>query len=295
MNIEVRSVTGADFAGDGSQVLMAAWAPPSLRYSPQYVEWQLTFPGPCEAPAVAAFEGRQTVGFAASTHRRVFSGGHPLDLLVVTFVAVDPRVRGQGIAHRLYAALLSEIRRTGLPVITYGRSNSSGQRAIEQAYPLAGFSLSIFGEYAPYATIPRTATSEGWSKSTLLPPIPQDGDFEYSAPTPEQFAHYFRDPRGRHLWAHEGGGWAWATEVEFVSPKGVETVTSLESITGVPIEALPGLAAAAGQGKLVHAPNLLGYTSQELRPLGFRQTTAAWIGYCAGRSTSARGINLEII
>ena len=294
MSFEIRRVARAEFATEASEILSGAWAPPALHYSPEYVSWQLDFPGPCEAPAVAAFVGSLPVGFAAGVHRRVRVAGEAVDVLVVTFVAVLPDYRGQGIVHALYARLLADIRQSGLPVITFGRSNSSGQRAIEHAYPAADFPLKAFGEYAGYAIMPRSVSPGGWNVSTALPPIPLETPLAWSSPTELQFEHYSRDPRKRRLWMHPDGGWAWATEIEFVSQKGLETVTTLEAISGVPLDRLAGLAAAAGEGRLVQAPNLMGYNPQGLRPIGFRQVSTPWVGYWSG-SAPANATNLEII
>ena len=295
MIVDIRAVSGPEFADNASRVLSAAWAPPALCYSPQYLEWQLSFPGPCEAPAVAAFSGKEPVGFAASLHRRVAIAGEPLNALVVTFVAVVPSHQGRGIVQDLYAGLLAGIQRTGFPVITFGRNNTVGQRAIERAYPAANLPVTAFGEYPGYATLPRSSNRDGWRISRDLPAIPREPALASSSPTEHQFEHYLRDPRGRRLWVYDEGGWAWATEVEFVSQKGPETVLSLEAVSGVPLRALPNLAWSAGDGRLVQAPNLVGYNPQELRTLGFRQTTTPWIGYWAGAPSPARATNLEII
>ncbi len=295
MTIEIRAVSGPEFADSASVVLSAAWAPPALRYSPQYLAWQLSFPGPCEAPAVAAFSGKEPVGFAGSVHRRVSIAGEAVNVLVVTFVAVLPSHQGRGIVRDLYAALLSGIRGTGFAVITFGRNNTSGQRAIEHAYPAANLPVTAFGEYPGYAILPRSASRDGWRISKDVPAIPRDPALAYSYPTEQQFEHYLRDPRGRRLWIHDEGGWAWTTEVEFNSSKGLETVLSLEAVSDVPLRALPGLALSAGDGRLVQAPNLVGYPPQELRTFGFRQTTTPWIGYWAGPPSQARATNLEII
>ena len=96
----------AGLAADASALLQLAWKPPALHYSPEYLAWQLSFPGPWPSPAAAAFDGSTLMGFAASTHRRIRAGHRSLDASLVSFVAVHPDHRNQGITGKLYATLL---------------------------------------------------------------------------------------------------------------------------------------------------------------------------------------------
>ena len=74
MAVSFSLVNGAGFASEASRILEDAWEPPTLRYSPGYLGWQLTFPSEVELPAVAAAEGGEPVGFAAATARRLRCG-----------------------------------------------------------------------------------------------------------------------------------------------------------------------------------------------------------------------------
>jgi len=300
--IEFRLVEGPAFAAEASRLLSAAWPLPSLHYSPEYVGWQLAFPGPCPAPAIAAFSGSTAVGFAASTHRRLRVGFAYRDILIVSFVAVDPAYRNQGIAGGLYQNLLAAIQSAGLSVVTFARANSAGQRAIERAYPAAGFSLQSFGLYTPYGTMAGASDfTADWTVAEEMPLSTTTGSVARNAPTPEQCAHYRQDPRQRRLLVHRTGtAWAWATRLEYVSAKGIEAVTTLESLWIDDPLMLPGLAAAAAQlwhspTTMVHTPNLLGLDPVALRSLGFRQAASPWIGYCADMDLPATGTNLEIV
>jgi GNAT superfamily N-acetyltransferase len=317
MAIEYRLVDGAGFAAEAGALLQAAWKPPALHYSPKYLHWQLSFPGPRPAPAIAALDGSKPVGFAASTHRRVRFHPANVDVAVVSFVAVHPDSRNQGVAAGLYAHLLEAIRANDLPVITFGQSGSVGQRAIERAYPHAGFQLRPFGSYPVYGCLVRPgAPALGWTpcspgtesealRSALSCCASENpgsaGALVWSDPSEAQIRHYRTDPRGRKLLVERDDtgaltGAAWAVRTEHVGPAGIGFVTTIDCVwvrRGW-VSFLPGLAAAAAelwpgnraetrtaQAQTVTAPNLLGFDTHEMRRFGFRQIAAGFEGYAA--------------
>ena len=81
-------VHGDAFVGSASTLLEEAWDPPAIRYSPEYLEWQLNFPDSSALPAAAAFGDGELVGFAAASPRRVRSSSERLNVALVSFVAV---------------------------------------------------------------------------------------------------------------------------------------------------------------------------------------------------------------
>ena len=105
MAVSYSLVNGTEFATEASRILEEAWEPPTLRYTPGFLHWQLSFPSAVELPGVAAFEGTDPVGFAAATARRLRCGSAVFDMAIVSFVAVRPAWRGQGIASGLYRVL----------------------------------------------------------------------------------------------------------------------------------------------------------------------------------------------
>jgi GNAT superfamily N-acetyltransferase len=332
MGIEYRPVEGAGFAAEASALLQAAWKPPALNYSTEYLRWLLSFPGPWPAPAVAAFDGSKPVGFAASTHRRVRLHPASLDVVVVSLVAVHPGWRNQGVAAGLYALLLEAIRAHGVPVITFGQSGSIGQRAIERAYSQAGFELYPFGNYSVYGCLaPPGAPTLGWTpcspgteaealdsalKSCARENSGSSGALVWSDPSDAQVRHYRTDPRERRLLVerdHTGAvtGAAWAVRVEHVGPAGIGAVSSIDCawIRRDAVASLPGLAAAtarlwpetgAAHSQTVTAPSLLGFDPQAMRRLGIRQIATGFEGYAACPNlpnpfSGAAGTNLEVV
>ena len=328
MPAQFRLIDGAGFAAEASALLSSAWPEPALRYPPEYLEWQFSFPGPFAAPAVAAFCDSRPVGFAATTNRRVRYRSALVDAALVSFVAVHPEYRNQGIASGLYRLLLSAIGKLGAPVLTFAQTGTGGVRAIERAYPEAGFSLEPLGSYPVYGCLTKPATSvEGW----VAIDRPEQGDLLrravaacgaengmiWSDPSHEQLKHYGRDPRRRTLLVNrreDGGiaGAAWIVEVEYAARGGVDRVTTIECVW-LPRDRpglLPSLAAAAARAwpqtdpsppQVVHAPSLFGFEAQALRQSGFRHVSSQFQCYAATSSrasrpfTGAAGGNLEVV
>jgi GNAT superfamily N-acetyltransferase len=301
--IEFQLVPGPQFASQASAILTAAWPAPALHYTPEYLRWQMSFPGPGPAPAAAAFVDSNPAGFAASTHRRLRHGSEIIDVLLVSFVAVHPDFRSRGIAAGLYRTLLPAIAATRLPVVTYAQPGSAGQRAIERAYPEAGFQLRSLGSYPGFACAPRASLETQWTcEEGISPPngpsvaaavdaCAADQSLFWSAPTEAQWRHYREDPRPRTLLAlHSGDGEpaaAWAIQTAYVTAQGVNSVPTIDCAwlhRGRP-DLLSGLASAVARispaASVVNAPSLAGFDPKLLRQAGFRQVGLGFQGYCA--------------
>jgi hypothetical protein len=322
--IEFRLADGTEYVDAASQLLAAAWRPPALHYSPEYLSWQLSFPGPGgPPPAAAAFEGSRMVGFAASIHRRLRQGADLVNALVVTFVAVDPAFRNRGVATGLYDLLLKTIQEWRMPIVTFAIPGSGGERAIQSAYARVGLELTPFGEYPHFACLAAQpgenpewiAAGAGEVPAALRAAIAAcaaDPGQPWSDPSDAQIDHYLQDPRGRRLLVRRApdsiASAAWALPVEFVSPAGVQSALTLESIW-IPRTApasLGGLASAAAalwpafKPAVVQAPNMFGFDSGALRLAGFRQAGTRLRGYLASAPGerplgAATGTNLELV
>jgi GNAT superfamily N-acetyltransferase len=300
--IEFQLVPGPQFSPQASAVLTAAWAAPALHYTPEYLRWQMSFPGPGPAPAAAAFVDSKPAGFAASTHRRLRHGPEIIDALLVSFVAVHPDFRGRGIAAGLYRTLLAAIAATRLPVVTFAQPGSAGQRAIERAYPEAGFQLRSLGSYPGFACVPRASHEARWvcvestpldrsSVAAAVEACATDQRLFWSAPSDEQWRHYREDPRPRTLFSLNSAngelGVAWVVQAAYMTAQGVNSVAIIDCAwlnRGRP-ELLAGLASAVMQtstaASVVNAPNLAGFDAKLLRQAGFRQVAPGFQGYCA--------------
>jgi GNAT superfamily N-acetyltransferase len=325
MAIEFRPVDGVGFAAEAASLLRFAWPKPALHYSREYLHWQLAFPGPWPAPAVAAFHGSRTVGFAGATHRRVRIGVAAMEAIVVSFVAVDPQFRKEGIGAGLYQRLLRMLSEGGAPILTYAQSGSGGERAIERAYPEAGFSLQAVGAYPIYGCLARPdAPPSSWRLAPepdlsvlrrIIDSCARSERLIWSDPSEAQWKHYRSDPRERALLLRQEpddtlSGAAWIVRAEHAGVRGIDYITSIESVwvdrsRG---DALGGLGAAAAQlwpgagsrPEVIQAPSLCGFEPATLKPAGFRQVAPPFQGYAAAlsgdeRLVGAAGSNLEVV
>ena len=281
----------------------------------------MSFPGPVAAPAVAAFVDSTPAGFAASTHRRMRHGPEVIDVLLVSFVAVHPDFRNRGIAAGLYRTLLAAIAAARLPVITFAQVGSAGQKAIERAYPEAGFELRSLGSYPAFACAPRPSQETQWicdESTSVLEASPgavaaeacaTDRNLLWSAPSDEQWRHYLQDPRVRRLLSLNSSNdelaAAWIVQTEYTTAQGVSSVAAIDCVwlNRSRPDLLSGLAAAAArispEATVVNAPNLAGFDSKLLRQAGFRQVGPGFQGYCATAPgapplPAAEAVNCEI-
>jgi GNAT superfamily N-acetyltransferase len=320
--IEFQLVPGPEFAPQASAILTAAWPAPALHYTPEYLRWQTSFPGPVAAPAVAAFVDSNPAGFAGSTHRRLRHGPEVIDVLLVSFVAVHPDFRNRGIATGLYRTLLAAIAAARLPVITFAQAGSAGQKAIERAYPEAGFELQSLGSYPGFACAPRaseetqwirdesTAALEGSPVALAVDACARDRNLLWSAPSDEQWGHYLQDPRPRRLLSLNSSddepAAAWMVQTAYTTAQGVSAVAAIDCVwlNRSRPDLLPGLAAAVARispaAAVVNAPSLAGFDSKLLRQAGFRQVGPGFHGYCASAPGAAplpraAAINCEIV
>ena len=324
MSITLETVCGPEYAEAASLILCDSWQPPAVRYTPEYMNWQLSCPSSMPSPAVIALDGNTPAGFCAITPRRFRAGAHTWDSGIVSFVAVRPQWRGLGLAMKLYSKVCEAITQLGAPIVTFGVEDSIGLKVLLQAYTSAGFQIMPLGNYPSYVCMARAEAPEqgDWvaelvdpaSARNVLGEAPaEDLSAILSCPSELQFRHYFQDPRRRALLVvhHQttgARGVAWLVETELITAAGPSSVTSLDMvhIPGYDASALPALfrTAAKWSGKgdrtLVTAPNLAGFTADSLRQYGIRQTGKGFVGYCCGPAipallNSVRTTNIEIV
>jgi GNAT superfamily N-acetyltransferase len=295
--VDLEPAAGA--AGAGSLVLREAWAPPCLHYTPDYLRYQLGFPGEVGALAAVARAGEEPAGFAASTPRRVRLDGRDFEVHVVSFVAVRPRFRQQGLAARLYAALLGRLRARSVPIVTFAQPGSPGERAIAAAYDAAGLSLRPLRPHGVYGARARRTPSEG---APSAPPSDaelgaqldrcRDETTLFCVPTAAERAHVVTGRPGAAAFVAArsvsgdplGAGVAACTEV--LNPDGPAQALSLETVflPEADPDALRGLVHAAAQAFPEAGPTVLLPTSlppEALAAAGLRRTPASWSAFAA--------------
>jgi predicted N-acetyltransferase YhbS len=320
--VHIEIVNPSDHAGPAAQLLRRAWQPPCLHYTADYVRWQLRFPGPHPAQAVAAWEGGEMVGFAGLTPRRIRFGHRPAAAYVLSFVAVYPVCRGRGLAAGLYAALLDAVRGTEVPIIGFALLGSAGQRTLLRAYEAAGLRCRPLGEFQTYGfhsprlALPPDVSTEEPAAADLVSVIEAcvGPRTLWSAPDARQLDHYRQDLRPRALVLVRGpdrqpAGAGLVVRADMATAKGVQPAVTVESVflpwpEAGTLRALLDHAArrwpsAAGPTPVM-APNLQGLDAALLRSAGVRQVAPGFAGYVGVADPThpllgAESTNLEIV
>ncbi|HLK56026.1 MAG TPA: GNAT family N-acetyltransferase [Chthonomonadaceae bacterium] len=310
------------YVEEAAAILRAAWQPPSLHYTADYLDWQFRFPAPLRSCGALAYEGSTPVGFIGATPRTLRLAENEQAAYVVSFVAVRPDWRGRGIASLLYRTLLTSDLLTTAPVVTFAESDSAGERALQRSYPDAGYSLSSLGEYPLHGYLPRLQSPEtslqvieapdveAFHAAARLGTAPQT---LWNAPTPDILQHYLRDPRPRRLLLcladGEPTGCAMLLHADLQTAHGHDAAIMLENLVliGDQAEALKALCAyssqygkASGSNGSVMLPNPCGISAQGLKAAGLRQLPSRFRGYlcCTDPQNAllqAAETNIEII
>jgi hypothetical protein len=213
---------------------------------------------------------------------------------VLSFFAVHPEYRGDGIGARMARLILKTCER---PILTYAEVNSPSERALAASAFYRGWTFKRIAEFRTYGcacasgergvtAVARQATVEEFLAAL-------DGctsaAVTWSRPTAEQVNHYVADPRGSCLAVVQapdnltlGGGLIVRSQV--VTALGAESVPSLDAIF-LPGAQAPALAALAGfardrwpvdGGSVVTAPNLHTVHPDAIRMAGFRATRSTF-------------------
>jgi hypothetical protein len=328
MALRLEQVDGASFAPEASSLLKEAWAnQPSMEYSPEYVAWQLSFPGPIPPVAVAAFDGAEPVGFVAATVRRLRLDSNETDGFVASFWCMRPGRGGPLGPLLLLENLVKKLRSFDTPVLVFGLHDGRGERLFPPIYARAGFLATGLGSLPTYAFLVRSdQTASDWivtesdSTAVLSELVSQcaskDPTLLYLSPDSAQLDHYSGDPRARRLLVATdtktgSRAAAWAIRASFRNAGGV--VSSAPTLDSVILErsradALPALLRAAAEpgstatahSVVVNAPSLAGFNAEALQSFGVRQVSSGFQGhlYLPPSRTdwqSAKGTASEII
>lgn len=142
------------FADAASALITAGYPRPALEQDAATLRWHMAARvGGLEAKAAVALDGDTPIGFAAATPRMLSLAGDSAPAFVVSFVVVSPTWRKQGLAQRLYDALLHVLAPIGAPILTYAIDDSPGMHALVSAYDRHGFAPRAFSPVQPWGAI----------------------------------------------------------------------------------------------------------------------------------------------
>jgi hypothetical protein len=318
MSFRIEIVDPITGAATASRILRAAWTPPCLDYSAEYLEWQFTFPGVLEPKLVVGFLDDDALGCAAVTQRGFLLEGTHVDAYVLSFVAVDPVARGRGLAAAIYAGLLESIS-SEVPVIAFAEPNSVGEHLLINCVAAASFALHRLQPCRGVGYVRRTvpgiptgcSAAPARDYEDFTSAIPRaDNARLWSHPNMKQMVHYASDPRERVMMVirdPEGVsiGSAMIVIAEIVSAQGRQRVPMLESVC-LPSRSTDGLLAAFNfaadhyGSATILASNLSCLDNAVVRTSGARAMSSLFNSYVFFKS-GRRGLenvsclNLEVI
>jgi GNAT superfamily N-acetyltransferase len=301
-------------ATDAAALLRRAWAAPSMRYSDEYVAWQLSSPGGTTRGVAARDDGR-LVGFVAAIPRRIADRADtPRAIPVVSLFAVDPACRGAGIGRRLIAGLFDAV---GPELLLYTEPDSRAERLFASETAARGWSFIRRSELRTYVS----GRSQAVSPLVVAQECRIDEFLEAtrsfgpasasnSRPTHQQVSHYLDDPRGVVLAVARAPddrpcAAALIIRSEIMTTSGAQFTPSLDAVWAksddqAALAAFATLAIDRWPGAaVVTAPNLSHISPAAIRAAGFRATRSSFSFTVIAGSTDSwlaqtSGTNLEV-
>lgn len=319
-SVRIEVVDAREYASVASTVLQAAWNPPCLHYSPQYLAWQFSFPRETKATGAIAFVADRPSGCIATTSRWLRYEKTQFLASILSFAAVDPVARGKGLGSRLYHAFLDALPRD-VPVIAFTEPGTVGERLLISSTARADYRHCFLRECRAVGYLNRStslvpgdaivrenATFDEFAAATEAA---IDGTTVWTHFTPEQWQQYRRDPRGRAmLTIHDSSGTPLGTATivftEVITAQGLQNITMLESValnkpTGDAVAAVFRFAAARTQpGSTVIASNLSYIEHQIIKAAGSRALPSSFNAHLFIKGNRhmverASSTNLEVI
>ena len=310
----------AEYAGIASQILRAAWKPPCLHYTAEYLAWQFSFPSDIQKHAAIAFMDDRPVGCAAVTSRRFSCARQSFSAYVLSFVAVAPSASRRGVAAAMYEALLDALP-ANVPVFAFAEPESIGERLLLGSFNRAGSRHRALqpcraagylhrSRMAP-TTGPFVEETKAYDEFLSIGRSWAPDNLVWTDLTHEHWHHYRQDPRGRVMVAVRDTsgnpmGTAMLVTVEMVSSEGVQKVPMLESValakaTPDAMAALFGFAAGRSQpGSVVVASNVSYLDTSIVKFAGARTLPSSFSAHAFVRGSAhiietAAALNLEVI
>lgn len=299
-----------------SALMRATWPAPSLDYSPELLQWQLTFPGPTPPLVVTGWRDDHCVAFAAATPRRVAVGSWSGPVMVKSFMTVSRAMAGLGVGRRLRREIVGAIASRELPALRFGEHAAAFDDVLTEDYGAAGMTLRMLAGCQSAATLAASDPPDRLSVDEYLAFAGQRTERATirSDADADTMAHYLRDSRGRVLLGVRDPSGAlvasaMGVRAVIVARRGPEVNVHLEQLsvasgaTAEHVRRLAGSAAHWGHGGtrgVVSIPNIGDTPWPLLAEAGFRKLPSRFSVWAASTDAShplmsATAVNLEII
>ncbi len=300
----ITAISLEEFRPTASEILRAAWKPPCLDYSQEYLAWQFGFPTDLEPVALAVYHDDKPVAFVAATGRLTNAG----PVYMSSFMSILPGTPSSA-AIGIIRQQSRMLKDSGLPTIVFAQKGSVGEQllAVGETVGLKRYPL---GEYRVYAAAPRVqpdnvdvavvSSSEWQDAANLL----QDNDALSLSFDPANLRHLEADPFGREFLVARKKGRCEAvgmlSETRSITPTGKQSTPTLHYVRvrgedPDPLSAL--LFYARGRGAVVNVPNVTRISGDLRKAVGLRATPSVFTGHVVTASAPLRlkGSELEIV
>lgn len=199
LRTRIEAIDPVALAEQGSEVLSAAWHPPCLMYTSDYIRFQCGFPTSRMPAAVAGWQGDRMVAFVAATGRHMNVG----DMYLSSFLALRPGT----VSSVAIALIRTQIRmslRERCPTLVFAQSGSVGE-ALLGTIDAMGLRRIPIGEHRVHSALPPPAPA-GFDVEELSPEdwvshmdVMRDDALLAPSFDRETLAHFLRDPGKRRL------------------------------------------------------------------------------------------------
>lgn len=156
-------VNPIEFVREAADILRAAWQPPSLDYSAEWLRWRLSTPSSLPPLGFTAVSSGVPVAFAAAFGVRVQFSEREQDVYLCSFMASRPGTPGL-VAPLLIRAEARHLKQAQTPFLVFAQKDSAGEQLL--AVLNGQFAKHLLGTYVGHAAM--SATPENHN-ATVVP------------------------------------------------------------------------------------------------------------------------------
>ena len=285
----IQSIDPLEYVAEASELLTAAWKPPCIRYTPEYLSWQFSHPTGLTPISLLGEDA-----FVSATGRRFYFRGEQKDIHVSSYFCVRPGANPMTAVSviRQHARLFKE---AGCPCVLFAQPESVGESMLK-AWDAKGFVRKSLGTYTVHAGVSKSEPAQVVEFGEWL------SAFESLAPDGTSALlldphHYRNDPRGcRPAIAYADGiptAAALIGATESITTTGIQVTPTLYCLHATSATGIKALISAAGGMALV--PNVRLIDPAIVKAAGLRLTPSRFNGYLFCLSTSDPLLQVDVV
>jgi len=279
------------FANEAAGILKAAWQPPCLDYSAEWLRWRLSGPSPLPPLGFVAVSESKPVAFAAAFGVRVGSPQGMRDVYLCSFMCACPGASAS-VAPLLLRTEGKYFKQTAIPTLVFAQVASAGEQllAVLDALKISRHSLGTYvghaGLYPSASVAPAEITRpETWiaARNAIEPGQPLvEASFDC-----ERLEYELTDPWGRQCAVAYGpdgepAATALIGNTRTLGKNGPQTLASLHYVRAKTAPGLSALLALALRNEprgVATIPNCAAISAEILRTARIRSTPSQFACY----------------